>query len=113
DPVDRPFEISANLRVFVFVLDHRAALAHTGANAFFVDRAPSAEQILSRLAAVTKRELARFFVAGIEMLMKPAARWTEHAAFAPPDLDHLVGMTRLVRANPRFRRPHERGALRP
>src|SRR5581483_11507903 len=71
-----------------------------------------AEQIIPRLAAVAKRELARFLIAGIEMLVEPAARRAEDAALAPVDLDALIGVAGLIGPNPRFRRPHERVALR-
>src|SRR5688572_5005696 len=91
--LDGDFEIDANLRIFVFVLDHRAALAHASANSFFVYGAPTTEQIFTRLAAVAKRQLAGLLVAGIEMLMEPAARRAEDAAFAPIDLHDLISVT--------------------
>src|SRR5262245_50620845 len=110
--LNRRFKVDANLRIFIFVFDHRSTLARAGAHAFFVDGAPAAEEKIARLAAVAKRQLARLLLAGIEMLVEPAARRTQNAAFAPVDAHDLVGVAVMIGSQSSFLRPHQRVPLR-
>src|SRR5215510_9495108 len=104
---DLVFEIDSDLRIFIFVFDQGTALANAGANAFLIDGLPDAEKIFSRLATVAKRQLARFLLSGVKVLMKPSGRRAEHTALAPVYSDDLITVARLVWTYTRFLGPHE------
>src|SRR5215470_10370548 len=91
------FEIDPDLRIFILVFDEGAAFAKACAHAFLIDRFPDAEKIFSRLAAVAKRQLARFLFSSVEMLVEPTRRGAEDAPLAPVHSHNLVTVTRLIR----------------
>src|SRR5262249_482028 len=81
-PADLVFEIDSDLRIFIFVFDQGTALANARANSLLIDGLPDAEKIFSRLAAVAERQLARFLLSRIKVLMKPSGRRAKHTALA-------------------------------
>ena len=83
--LDGLFKVPPDLRIFILVFNQCSTLASAGANAFLVDRAPTAEKIFSGLPAIPERQLARRLFAGIKVLMEPAAGGTQYAAFTPID----------------------------
>src|SRR5262249_3935578 len=101
------FEIDSDLRIFIFVFDQSTALSNARANSLLIDGLPDAEKIFSRLAAVAKRQLARFLLSSIKVLMKPSGRRAEYTALAPVHSDDLITVARLVWTYTRFLGPHQ------
>src|SRR5215475_3750441 len=87
---DLVFKIDSDLRIFIFVFDESTALANARANSLLIDRLPDAEKIFSRLAAVAKRQLARFLLSRVKVLMQPSGRRAEHTALAPVYSNDLI-----------------------
>src|SRR5262245_26704591 len=104
---DLVFEIDSDLRIFIFVFDQGTALANARANSLFIDGLPDAEKIFSRLAAIAKRQLARFLLSRIKVLMKPSGRRAENTALTPVYSDDLITVAGLVWTYTRFLRPHQ------
>src|SRR5688572_12415245 len=77
--LDGLFKVPPDLRIFVLVFNQCSTLASAGANAFLVDRAPTAEKIFSGLPAIPERQLTRRLFAGIKVLMEPPAGGTQYA----------------------------------
>jgi len=99
DPVffERLLKANFDLRIFLVVVDHRAAIlqrCHDRVIVLFQARV-KAGRINS--AAHAQREMARRLAAGVEVLVIPAARRTINAAFLPVDYDDLVLVAALVR----------------
>ena len=96
-----------NVRIFIGILDQRAAFFYVDINAVLAALVGDLEADRVNSAAVAEREMARRFGAGIEMLMKPAARRTIDAAGFPFNFDDFVAAAGFVRLSAEFLRPEE------
>src|SRR5882724_1901165 len=99
------FVVCVNVRVFVGIFDQGAAFFHVDINAVLTALVGDLETARVKPAAVAQREMARRLGAGVEMLMKPAARRAIDAARFPFYLDDIFVVPGFVGPGAELLRP--------
>src|ERR1051325_2494729 len=96
-----------NVRIFVGILDQRAAFFHVDVNAVLAALAGNLAADGIKLPAVPEREMARRLRTGVEMLMKPAPWRTVNAARLPLHFDDFITMAGFIGPRAEFLRPEK------
>src|SRR4029453_17730482 len=86
-----------NFGIFVFVWNHPSALFDSPEHIVIGFLMGDFESEREKTAAITDRQMACRFLAGVEVLVKPIARRAIDAAFAPFNLNDFVFITIRVR----------------